>query len=39
MKAVLLLGNAPSHPNIQFLKSSDGQITCLYLPPNTTTTF
>ena len=35
-RAILLLDNAPSHPNIKSLCSSDGEISCLYLPPNTT---
>jgi hypothetical protein len=35
-KAVLLLDNAPSHPNESFLKSEDGKICVKYLPPNVT---
>ena len=35
-RAILLLDNAPSHPNVESLCSSDGEISCLYLPPNTT---
>lgn len=35
-KAVLLLDNAPSHPDESFLKSDDGQIFVKYLPPNVT---
>ena len=35
-KAILVLDNAPSHPDIATLTSDDGQITCLFLPPNTT---
>ena len=35
-KALLLLDNAPSHLDIECLESNDGEITCLYLPPNTT---
>ena len=34
-KAILLLDNALSHPDIASLSSDDGQITCLFLPPNT----
>lgn len=33
-KAVLLLDNAPSHPDQEELK--DGEIKCLFLPPNVT---
>ena len=35
-RAILLLDNAPSHPDVESLSSSDGEISCLYLPPNTT---
>eukprot|EP00117_Sycon_ciliatum_P011952 scpid40580/ scgid13208/ Tigger transposable element-derived protein 2 len=35
-EAVLLLDNAPSHPDTTALCSSDGKITCMFLPPNTT---
>ncbi len=35
-KAFLLLDNAPSHPDLSELTSEDGQIRCVYLPPNTT---
>ena len=35
-KALLLLDNAPSHPDSSLLQSSDGSIKCIYLPPNTT---
>uniref|UniRef100_A0A8C8T197 Uncharacterized protein n=1 Tax=Pelusios castaneus TaxID=367368 RepID=A0A8C8T197_9SAUR len=35
-RAVLLLDNAPSHPNENVLKTSDGQIFVAYLPPNVT---
>ncbi len=35
-KALLVLDNAPCHPDVDYLESNDGQITCLYLPPNTT---
>lgn len=34
-KAVLILNNAPSHPNDE-LKSDDGNIFCFFLPPNAT---
>lgn len=32
--AILLLDNAPAHPNIEVLK--DGNIRCIFLPPNVT---
>ena len=35
-KAILLLDNAPPHPDVELLKSDDGEISCVYLPPNTT---
>jgi hypothetical protein len=35
-KAVLVLDNAPSHPNEMCLKSDDGKIFVKYLPPNVT---
>ena len=35
-EAILLLDNAPSHPDASNISSSDGKITCSYLPPNTT---
>lgn len=35
-KAVLLLDNAPSHPDEMLLKSDDGSICVKYLPPNVT---
>ncbi|KAL4143342.1 hypothetical protein QTP88_005683 [Uroleucon formosanum] len=34
-KALLLMDNAPTHPSGE-LKSDDGNITCLFLPANTT---
>lgn len=34
-KAILVLDNAPSHPE-DVLKSDDGNITCCFLPANTT---
>jgi hypothetical protein len=33
-KAVLLLDNAPSHPNESLLKSEDGKMFVKYLPAN-----
>lgn len=35
-RAVLLLDNAPSHPNERVLRSDDGMIFVKYLPPNVT---
>ena len=35
-RAILLLDNAPSDPDVNSLSSSDGEIFYLYLPPNTT---
>ena len=35
-RAILLLDNAPSHPDVDSLRSDDGEISCVYLPPNTT---
>lgn len=35
-KAVLLLDNAPSHPDVEQLKSADGNIFVAYFPPNVT---
>jgi hypothetical protein len=35
-KAVLLLGNAPSHPRVSILDSDDGLIIVKFLPPNVT---
>ena len=35
-KALLLLDSAPSHPVSSLLQSSNGNIKCIYLPPNTT---
>jgi hypothetical protein len=34
MKAILILGNFPSHPNIEKLYSRDEKIRCLALPPS-----
>jgi hypothetical protein len=36
LNTVLLLDNAPSHPNEDILKSEDGNIFVKYLPPNVT---
>jgi hypothetical protein len=36
IKVVLLLDNAPAHPNAERLGSRDGRIKCFFLPPNTT---
>ncbi|XP_050300542.1 jerky protein homolog-like [Anthonomus grandis grandis] len=36
LKAVLLLDNAPSHPPAEELKTSDGHIFVVYMPPNVT---
>ena len=36
VKALLLLDNAPSHPDVSTLVSQDGNIKGMYLPPNTT---
>ncbi|XP_015187494.1 PREDICTED: jerky protein homolog-like [Polistes dominula] len=36
IKALLVLDNAPAHPNEQELKSSDGNIQTIFLPPNCT---
>jgi hypothetical protein len=38
VKAVLLVDNASSHPNIKKLCSHDGKIKCLALCPSTTLT-
>ena len=35
-KAVLLLDNCRAHPPANLLRSADGKITVMYLPPNTT---
>ncbi|XP_043466354.1 tigger transposable element-derived protein 2-like [Leptopilina heterotoma] len=35
-KAILVLDNAPSHPEASSLTSDDGNITCYFLPANTT---
>ncbi|XP_050305586.1 jerky protein homolog-like [Anthonomus grandis grandis] len=35
-RAVLLLDNAPSHPDVEQLNSTDGNILVAYFPPNVT---
>lgn len=35
-KALLLLDNAPSHPNENDLRTDDGAICVMYMPPNVT---
>lgn len=35
-KILLLLDNAPVHPTLEILKSRDGKVTSMFLPPNTT---
>ena len=35
-KAMLIMDNAPSHPDLAIWSPDDGPITCLFLPPNTT---
>lgn len=35
-KAILVLDNAPSHPDATLLESADGNITCYFLPANST---
>lgn len=34
--ALLLLDNAPSHPPVEELRSGDGNIIAMYMPPNVT---
>uniref|UniRef100_A0ABM0LX64 Jerky protein homolog-like n=1 Tax=Saccoglossus kowalevskii TaxID=10224 RepID=A0ABM0LX64_SACKO len=34
-RALQLLDNAPSHPDVTELRSDDGAIKCLFMPPNT----
>lgn len=36
VETLLLLHNAPAHPDEDKLESSDNAIRALYLPPNTT---
>lgn len=36
MKALLLLDNAPSHPSETELKTDDGNIIAMFMPPNVT---
>ncbi len=35
-QALLLLDNAPAHPDVSSLTSQDGNIKAMFLPPNTT---
>lgn len=35
-KALLVLDNCPGHPDEELLRSEDGQICAMYLPPNVT---
>ena len=35
-KALLLLDNTPAHPSEEVLKSRDGKVVAMFLPPNTT---
>lgn len=35
-KAILLLDNAPSHPPAENLRSDDGNVFAVYMPPNVT---
>ena len=34
--AILLVDNTPSHPDVNAHQSDDGKISCVYLPPSTT---
>ena len=36
LKALLRMDNAASHLSTEMLQSEDGNIKCLFLPPNTT---
>lgn len=36
IKAILILDNAPCHPPEEFLKTDDGSIFVVYMPPNVT---
>lgn len=36
VKALLLLDNAPAQPSSDLMKSPNGKICCMFLPPNTT---
>ena len=36
LKAILLMDNAPSHPSTEMLQSEDGNIKCMFMPPNST---
>ena len=35
-KVLLLIDNAPAHPSEEVLKSKDGKVVTMFLPPNTT---
>ncbi|CAH1378744.1 unnamed protein product [Tenebrio molitor] len=35
-KAILILDNVPSHPPVEDLKTNDGNIVTIYMPPNVT---
>jgi hypothetical protein len=35
VKTLLLLEKALAHPSTDLLRSKDGKIKCLFLPPNT----
>jgi len=35
-KVLLLTDNAPAHPSEEVLKSREGKVTAIFLPPNTT---
>ena len=35
-KVLLLMDNAPAHPSEEALKSRDGKVVTMFLPPNTT---
>lgn len=39
IKALVLLDNAPTHPDVDKLCSRDKKIKCKFLPPNTTSVF
>lgn len=36
VKALVLLGNCPVHPQVEQLTSDDKKISCMFLPTNTT---
>lgn len=35
-KAILILDNAPAHPEASMMRSEDGNVTCYFLPANST---